>query len=262
MSWNIRRRIRHIIPKAADRWDRRSPGLRELLRAELPTLLGVQEALPDQARFIGEALGDGYRWIGKGRSAQGIGEGCPIYYDAERLRLVEWEQVALSNEPTRPGSTSWGNFLPRILVSATFEDRATSRRFLALNTHLDHVSARSRLRSAHAILNITSTAALPTVVTGDMNAGAGSAPLRELLGSGLLTETWGAARNRDSTEWGTFSNYRAPRSGGRRLDWILASPDFRIDRAAINEHRHAGVWGSDHLPVQAVMVLPGNSAQQ
>lgn len=257
MSWNIRRRTRHIIPRAVDRWDRRSPGLRELLGSERPTLLGVQEALPDQARFVGEALGDGYRWIGKGRSTKGSGEGCPIYYDAERLQLVDWEQVALSNQPTRPGSTSWGNFLPRILVSATFEDRATSQRFLALNTHLDHLSARSRLRSARAILSVISTAALPTVVTGDMNAGAGSAPLRELLGGGLLTETWGMAQTHDSTEWGTFSNYRAPRSGGRRLDWILTSPAFRIERAAVNEQRHAGVWGSDHLPVQAVMVLHG-----
>ncbi len=258
MSWNIRRRVRHLIPKAVDRWDRRAPALRELLQAERPTLLGVQEALPDQARFVGDSLGDGYRQVGHGRAADGRGEGCPIYYDAERLQLRDWEQLALSNRPTRPGSTSWGNILPRILVSATFEDRATSRRFMVLNTHLDHLSARSRLRSAQAIRDVVSTAVLPAVVMGDMNAGAGSVPLRKLLGSGLLAETWAKAQSHDSEEWGTYSNYQTPRSGIDRLDWILASPAFRVDRAAINQQRNADAWASDHLPVQAVLILSGN----
>lgn len=256
MSWNIRRRVTHVIPRAVDRWDRRASRVQELLTAERPTLLGVQEALPDQAWFVRDSLGEGYRWVGHGRNADGRGEGCPIFYDAERLELLDWEQVALSNTPTSAGSASWGNIIPRILVSATFEDRATSRRFLAVNAHLDQLSAHSRLRSARAIRRIVSTSALPTVLTGDLNAGSTSAPLRELLSDGSLAETWGMAQTHDSEEWATFSNYRAPRSGRSRIDWILASPVFRVVRAAINAQRHAGGWASDHLPVQAVMLLP------
>lgn len=256
MSWNIRRRVRHLVPRSVDRWDRRAPAVEGLLRAEKPTLLGMQEALADQAEFVAQVLGEDYRWVGRGRDAGGGGESCPLFYDAERLELLDWQQVALSNHATRPGSRSWGNVIPRIMVSATFVDRATAREFLAINTHFDHLSVQSRLRSAQAVGHLVSTGNLPAVVTGDLNAGAGSAPLRELLADGTLAESWALARAHDSAQWGTFSNYKEPRRNGKRLDWILASPSFRVDRAAINAQRHAGGWASDHLPVQAVLVLP------
>jgi endonuclease/exonuclease/phosphatase family metal-dependent hydrolase len=227
------------------------------LRAERPTLLGVQEALPDQARFVHESLGPAYQSVGHGRDKNGRGEACPIYYNAERLELLGWEQAALSNQPTCPGSTSWGNVIPRIMVCATFLDRATSRRFLAVNTHLDHLSWASRLHSARAIRAMAATSTTPSVVTGDLNAGAGSAPLRALLDDGTLADTWNVARHRDSGPWGTFSNYRQPRLDGRRIDWILASQEFGVSRSGINTLRYDGGWASDHLPVQAVLVLPG-----
>lgn len=161
MSWNVRRRLRRPSPRAADRWENRAPRVRQLLRTERPTLLGAQEALTDQAEFLRESLGPEYRMLGRGRGAGGRGEGCPILYDAARLELLDWDQAALSHTSTRPGSASWGNIIPRILVSATFRDRETSARFLALNTHLDHISGRSRLRSAHAVREVISTHGLP-----------------------------------------------------------------------------------------------------
>ncbi|WP_247647064.1 endonuclease/exonuclease/phosphatase family protein [Arthrobacter sp. E3] len=254
MSWNIRRRVRHLIPRPVDRWDQRAPAVEALLRAEKPTLLGVQEALADQAEFVARALGGDYRWVGRGRGPGG-GESCPLFYDAERLEMLDWQQAALSDHPTSPGSTSWGNVIPRIMVSATFVDRATARHFMAVNTHFDHLSARSRLRSAQAVGRLVSTGNLPAVVTGDLNAGVKSAPLRVLLEDGRLAETWDVSRAHESEEWGTFPNYKRPLRNGKRLDWILASPAFRVDRAAINAQLHAGRWASDHLPVQAVMVL-------
>lgn len=255
MSWNVRRRLRLLSPRAADRWENRAPRVRELLRTERPTLLGTQEALADQAEFLQESLGPGYRALGRGRGAGGRGEGCPVLYDAARLELLDWDQAALSHTPTRPGSASWGNVIPRILVSATFRDRETSTRFLALNTHLDHLSGRSRLRSAQAVREVIATHGLPAVVTGDLNAGASSAPLRELLADGMLADSWAAAQNHDSLQWDTFSNYRAPRQRRGRIDWILTTPAIRVHRAAINPRQYHGGWASDHLPVQTVLTI-------
>lgn len=255
MSWNIRRRMSLPALRAADRWSTRAPRAQELLSTERPTLLGVQEALTDQAELVRAALGADYRLIGQGRSAEGRGEGCPIVYDAARLELLDWEQAALSDSPTRPGSTSWGNIIPRILVSAIFEDLATSRRFHAINTHLDHLSPRSRLRSAQALGEAAAASGLPAVITGDFNAPAGSAPLRALLAEGEYRDAWSAAQERRSQEWDTYANYRAPRQRRGRIDWILTGPAFRVDRAAINARQHQGGWASDHLPVQAEMTL-------
>ncbi|PRZ13185.1 endonuclease/exonuclease/phosphatase family protein [Nesterenkonia sandarakina] len=262
MSWNIRRRTFALHPRRADRWKRRAPGLRTLLQTERPTLLGVQEALPDQARFVAEALGGAHDSVGHGRGPHGGGEASPIYYDAERLELLDWEQRALSDTPHHPGSRTWGNLIPRSLVTARFRDRATATDFLALNTHLDHLSHRSRLRSVQNIKELVTTSALPVVLMGDMNADLESAPVQELLRGQALADTWAVAAQRESQQWGTFPNYRAPRLDRGRIDWVMVSPTVEVLRAAINPTRHAGGWASDHLPVQAVLHLPprGGSA--
>lgn len=256
MSWNIRRRTTHPTVRSADRWAVRARRVRALLRAERPTLLGLQEALADQAFFAQQSLGENYRVIGRGRSARGRGEGTPILFDAERLELQCWEQTPLSKTPDRPGSRSWGSVYPRIMVAAVLRDRRTGTDFLAVNTHLDHLSARARLMGVRRISGTLAASSLPAVVTGDFNTGAGTEPISELRSSSVLADTWEAAEQRLSEEWGTFANYRMPRVHRGRIDFIFSSTSFRVHRAAVNAQRYAGGWPSDHLPVHAVVSLP------
>jgi endonuclease/exonuclease/phosphatase family metal-dependent hydrolase len=168
MTFNIRRRIA-VTLRRRDRWNARRPLVGELLRRERPSLLGVQEALPDQAESVLEALGPDFAFVGRGRGSGGRGEGCPLFYDVRRLELLEWEQVALSDSPSAAGSRSWGNPLPRMFVEATFRDRATSADFTAINTHLDPFSGRSRVRAAHALRLRIAAHDRPCVLTGDLN---------------------------------------------------------------------------------------------
>lgn len=256
MSFNVRRRMPPVGPRSADRWEQRAPALAALLTAEHPHLLGTQEVMPDQDRFIRAALGGDFRRIGRGRDANGQGEGCPIYWDNTRLELTGWAQEALSDTPAVAGSRSWGNFTPRILVHAEFRDRVTGLGFLAVNTHFDHISRRSRVTSARAIRMLVARQKLPAVVTGDLNSGEGTAPLAELFSGGTLVDAWGAARTRLSAEWGTFPNYHEPRRDRKRIDWIGVSPSIHVDQVGINTARPGGVWASDHLPVQALVHLP------
>jgi endonuclease/exonuclease/phosphatase family metal-dependent hydrolase len=258
MTFNIRRRFPHISPRNPDLWSLRKPVLRRLLSREQPSLLGLQEVLPDQEEFLQLSLGMRYRSIGYGRAADRRGEACPIFYDTTRLRLVDWTQLALSDTPEVAGSRSFGNLLPRILVSARFEDLVTGHEFLALNMHLDHLSAKSRLRSAEMIRALVDAAGCPVVVTGDANAGVRSAPFRLLTGDGLLRDTWAAARMRLSPPFGTNSRYRAPKVRGRRIDWILVSGGFVVDKVGINPYRHRGHAASDHDPVQSVLRFAGD----
>ena len=69
MSFNIRRRMTRVSSRSPDLWSTRRPAMRRLLSTELPTILGVQEALPDQAQFVSASLGDNYRRLGRGREA-------------------------------------------------------------------------------------------------------------------------------------------------------------------------------------------------
>jgi endonuclease/exonuclease/phosphatase family metal-dependent hydrolase len=253
MTFNVRRRMDGPTWRRADGWRHRAAALRALLRAEQPTILGAQEVMPDQAETMLAALGARYRFVGRGHGPRGAGEGCPLFFDADRLDLVEWEQTALSEHPREPGSRSWGNLIPRIAVTARFRDLTTGLLFTALNTHLDPFSPRSRMRSIDALRAIAGRG--PTILTGDLNAGQGSRTLRAMLDDGELRDAWGAAREHVTAALGTFANYRSPRPGRPRIDWIVVTPDVGVERAGINAFRQDGVWPSDHLPVQAVVTL-------
>ncbi|MCP2636445.1 endonuclease/exonuclease/phosphatase family protein [Microbacterium sp. HD4P20] len=255
MTFNIRRRMDGLAWRRADRWRHRLPAVRALLASEQPTLLGVQEAMPDQADDVLAALGRRYRFVGHGRGARRTGEGCPLYFDSGRLELLEWEQIALSDHPHHAGSRSWGNLIPRVAVTARFRDRSTNSPFLALNTHLDPFSRRSRLRAVDALRALIGDG--PAILTGDLNAREGSRTLRELLSDGSLKDAWATAARRVGASVGTFPNYRPARAGAHRIDWIIVTPDVGVERAGINARRFDGRWPSDHLPVQAVVRLDG-----
>lgn len=264
MTYNIRRRIPHMRTTSPDRWSTRKQLVGRLLHTEQPTLLGVQEALADQAHFVRDALGTHYLRIGRGRNASGEGEGAPIFYDSRRLELTGWRQRALSSTPDKPGSRSWGNMTQRIVVSAEFTDIATGARLIAFNTHFDHLSPRSRHESARFIVNLVRSARVAEpdagiVVTGDFNSDVDSAVYRHLTGEGVLRDAWEAANARLSVQWGTFSNYRRRRPGGKRIDLILVGQGVEVVSTGINVARFDGKAASDHEPVQAVLRLGSRS---
>lgn len=254
MTWNIRRRMGTLTWPRDDRWSIRRPRLQAMLRTERPSVLGAQEVLPDQATAIQAALGPSYRFVGHGRQSGPRGEACPLFYDDERLDLLNWRQSALSDRPQEPGSTSWGNIIPRVSVQATFRDRATSREVMVINTHLDVFSSRARLRAAEELHRLAAAESSHAVVLGDLNSGPMSAPWRALQAEGRLADAWTVAETVLSDEWGTYAHYRAPRPG-RRIDGILVSPGMQVRRVGMNAARFDGGWPSDHLPVQAVVRL-------
>ncbi|MDQ1177597.1 endonuclease/exonuclease/phosphatase family protein [Microbacterium sp. SORGH_AS_0421] len=253
MSFNIRRRFDRITWPPADRWPMRKERLRTFLSANKPHLLGTQEAMPDQARWVQGALGSDYGRIGLGRGPRRDGEGTPLFYDRERIEVEDWQQVALSDTPEVPASTGWGNTIPRIAVIAQLRDRATGSRFTFVNTHFDAFSRRARRRSATWLHELVARRKHPLLFTADVNAHVRSSELADMFADGLLVDTWSYAPARRTAEWGTFNNYAAPRIGARRIDALLATPDVGVRAVGIDPRPTGTQWPSDHLPVQAVV---------
>lgn len=250
MTYNIRRRMAHVARRSPDQWARRRPLLRRILRGEQPTILAVQEGLPEQVEFVAQALGPSYKRIGRGRNADGDGEQCPVFYDTRRVELNGWVQRSLSDNPHIPGSRSWGNMLPRIVVSADFTDLATGIRFAVFNAHFDHLSHTSRTRSAMMLNDLVEELDIPAIVMGDMNAGVRSAAYRTLT-SGPLRDAWMVATRRLTPAWSTYSGYRKPKEGGKRIDWLHVTESISVEEIGINVARFNGAAASDHEPVQA-----------
>ena len=187
------------------------------------------------------------------RNADRRGEIVALFFDTRRLKLLEWEQLALSDTPELPGSRTWGNMVPRVVVSARFIDVTNNAELLVLATHFDHLSRSARLKSARMLRRLALEAACPVVIMGDVNTDVGTKPYLELTADGGLRDTWTVAETRLTAEWGTFPNYRRPRLGTKRIDWILVSAGLDVRSAGVNTSRHQGRAASDHHPVQAVI---------
>lgn len=256
MSFNIRRRFERITWPPEDRWALRKQRLRVFLGANRPHVLGSQEALPDQARWVQDSLGSSYGRVGLGRGRDRGGEGTPIFYDRDRLELMDWTQVALSGTPAVDGSTGWGNTIPRIAVTARLRDLATGAPFVFINSHFDAFSARARRRSARWLAEVVAGESLPVLFTADVNAPVRSGELAAMFTGGRLIDTWSYAPVRRTAEWGTFNNYRRAKLGARRIDAILATPDVGVRAVGIDPRPTGTSWPSDHLPVQAVVRIP------
>ncbi|MFC0673241.1 endonuclease/exonuclease/phosphatase family protein [Brachybacterium hainanense] len=261
MTFNIRlERSADTKPGEPDHWPDRRPILIDLLEREQPTLLGVQEAKYVQLSAIEEAL-PGHRMVGYGRQGGSKDEYSAIFYDADRLEVLAWDQYWLSDTPKVIGSATWGNKVTRIVVWARLRDLRTGQEFAYINTHFDHQSEPARIKSAQAMIDLFEGGELdqlPTIVTGDFNSAAhDSGGYTTLVTDGPTVDTWDTAATQLTPAWGTFPAYKDPVEGGNRIDWVLVTEDITVHQAAINVSRSkAGAYPSDHVPVQALVQLP------
>ena len=197
----------------------------------------------------------GYAATGAGRTdGRGRGERCAVLYSGARLDLASSTTRWFSDTPDLPGSTGWGNRLPRIVTLARFTDLATDRAFGFADCHLEGAPAAARHRSAAALLTWLDPG-LPWIVAGDLNAEPDDEALRTLLAAGLR-DVFALGQGGDSTPPPTTR----PRGGqrARRIDYLLVTREWRVGAAAVaaaGRHRRRA---SDHLPVMATLRLfPG-----
>jgi endonuclease/exonuclease/phosphatase family metal-dependent hydrolase len=251
MSFNLRRGS--ATPNS---WALRRPLVAELLRRERPTLLGTQEGLYDQLKDIQRDLPE-HDWIGVGRGGGSHDEFTAVHYDTRRLEPLEFDHFWLSDTPDVIGSRSWGNRTIRMVTWVRFADLRTGGQFVAVNTHFDHESENSRLRSAVLLRDRIGGFApdLPIVVTGDFNTPADRSAAYETLVTGAgLTDTWTAAAERTGPLYATFHGYGPLVPDGARIDWILTR-GVTVHTAGINTFTQDGRYPSDHLPVQALVTV-------
>ncbi len=250
MSFNVR------VDRGAgpDGWEARRDDVAETVRRYRPDLLGVQEPLRHQLDDLEERL-PGYGWIGEGRRGEGDGEFAPVFYREDRLRVLDAGTFWLSPRPDRPGSRFWDAAYPRVATWGRLEDRQRGGTLVLLNTHLDHLGAFARRRSARLLLDRLEALADDgaVVLTGDLNATPGSAPVAILTGNTRLplrdpfaddvVDRYGPA--------GTFTGFGDAPDHAPRIDYVLLGPGLRAVRAATVADRPGGPARapSDHRPV-------------
>ncbi len=253
-------------------WPRRCQTICGMVNFESPDVFGTQEVLCGQLHDLLDGL-DNYGYVGVGRDdGKEAGEYSAIFYKKDRLRLLHDGHFWLSETPEKPG-LGWDAVCTRICTWAEFEQTATKTRFFFFTLHTDHVGVVARRESMNLVLSRIKTIAkgAPVVVTGDFNVDQRDESYTILARSGLLKDSYEAARLRHA-ENGTWNDFHADAFTDSRIDHIFVSPSIAVDRYAILTESYwtplttaqpdpngmpRGVRRnpSDHYPVFAHLVL-------
>jgi len=247
MTFNIR------LGSAADgenAWPKRRALLFDSIKQADPDVLGLQEALRMQLREFNDRLPHLVS-VGAGCAADGGGEYSSILFRRDRFDLWESGTFWLSDTPNQPGSTSWGNTLPRICVWARLFDRQTKQRFYVFNTHWDHQSQPAREGAGALIAQRVEQRACtdePVIVMGDFNVGSDNPARAPLVAAGLRDSFVEVHPN--ATDIGTFNAFQG-RKTGAKIDAVLVSKQWKVLDAEIDHTEQAGRTPSDHYAVWA-----------
>jgi len=252
MSYNIRL---DLESDGINRWANRRDQFIGQIRLMQPAILGLQEVVPGQKAHLEKAL-PGYEFLGVARDdGRSKGEFSNLAIRRDIFRVRSSGTFWLSPTPGVP-SKGWDAAYPRIATWAKLVRRSDGKRFLALNTHFDHVGQVARLQAARQIagwLSAQRTAGESVIMTGDLNTEPGTPPIRELTQSALgLRDAHEASRTPRIGPDGTFNAFKLVPAESRRIDYVLASRPLRVENYAVLAwHGEGGRPASDHFPVVA-----------
>ena len=212
-------------------WSKRCQVMCDQLNFMSPDIFGAQEVLHVQLIDLLKGL-DGYDYIGVGRDDGGqAGEYAAIFYKKDRLRLLDHGDFWISETPDRPG-LGWDAACVRICSWGRFSRQTSTddEAFYFFNLHMDHVGVVARREGARLVIRKIREIAqgAPVIVTGDFNVDQTDEIYSIFTHSGLLVDSYEAARLRFA-ENGTFNSFDSSIYTQSRIDHVFVSPGARVD---------------------------------
>jgi len=241
MSWNIL--YRGWEKKGHALWEKRIPGVVQVLQKHRPDVVGLQEDSRQQVDYLTRALPD-YSYL---QPYKNKGGGLLIRTDA-------WDVIDSGKIPI-PGKrhASW----------ALLESTRNGERWLFYNAHFVHRSADNsavvRMEAAKQVAEHMvryAPAGVPVVMTGDFNALHDMPSMRYLAGDEgspvKFSNAFNLIHGCDDPR-GTFRGL-SKKHHCERIDHILINQHVTVNNAEIIYYDYfSDVYPSDHYPVQAIL---------
>jgi len=244
MTYNIR------LDHASDginQWPNRKTKVFDLIRKYDPDIFGVQEALPNQMEDLAQNL-PAYNYIGVGRDdGKNKGEFSALFFKKEKYKLIDQNTFWLSETPEIPGSKSWDAAITRVATWGKFTDLKTSKEFVVMNTHFDHIGKEARKKSAELLISKAAQLArtLPLIITGDFNCTREEPPYSVMLASSVPKLSDPAP----TPSPGTFCGFEVGAIECRPIDYIFHSQHWTSKNYIVISEHNDKFYPSDHLPV-------------
>ena len=237
--------------------NRRDFLIRTILRYR-PHLVGTQEGKPSQLSFLEENL-DGYCISAASRHWDDHCQYPTLYYLKEHFSLLESNEFWLSETPEVHLSKSWDSAFPRMISCAYLKTRQPDKQLWIAVTHLDHISEWARIQGARMIRDWTLELRAPTLVLGDFNDYPGSEVHRTLNRPfAPFEDCWQALGKPEDQQSYTYHGFTGIPAKGR-IDWVLATQEFRVLNVAVVRDHEAGFYPSDHFPFWVDLQLEENT---
>lgn len=251
MSYNVRL---DVASDGVNAWPERREFLVTQVRFHAPDILGTQEVLPSQLKYLDRHLTD-HAYIGVGREGGSKGEYSALFYNRHKFTVADSGTYWLSPTPDSVGSVGWDAALPRIVTYGRFRSRTGGEKFMVFNTHFDHRGERARVESVRLITRMIDSlnrGDLPVILTGDLNLTPETEAIRTLTDS--LVDAYTAAPIRLGPA-ATFTGFDYSTPATRRIDYVMVSPGVEVTSFATLTDAVDGRYASDHFAVLATLHL-------
>ena len=255
MSYNIRS-DNGLRKDGTNSWEFRWKAAIDVINDIKPDVIGLQELTPLQIPALKEFCRN-YKMKGVGRDdGKKKGEFASLMYNTATISLLKWGTFWLSETPDKP-TVGWDAKYPRTATWAIFKCRKSGRKFLMLNTHLDHKGVKAReegLRLVCQKAEELNKDGLPVVVTGDFNIKPGDPAFVGMEGSGL-EDVRVKADIKDQK--GSFHGWGKE---SKIIDYIFvkgfsAFPMFRTVTQKYPDEAGEPHFVSDHFPIISCLIF-------
>mgnify|MGYP001038728653 FL=1 len=219
--------------EAGNGWKQRYPHATDQLHFIRPDVFGTQELKSGQINDILQSMPQ-YSYIGVAREdGKEDGEYAAIFYNRDKIKLVDSGNFWISETPERP-SKGWDGQCTRICTWGHFET-PDGKPFYYFNMHMDHVGIVARREGGKLIVDKIKEIAgdnATVLLSGDFNVDQSSEVYDVFATSGILADTYENAKYRFAPN-GTFNSFNPANTTSSRIDHIFTSPNVTVDRYGI-----------------------------
>jgi len=246
MSYNIR----YNNPNDNENWwEYRKQEVIEMIKYYQPEILGIQEGLSSQVKYIDSTLTH-YSFVGLGRDdGKEKGEFAAIFFDTTKYKLIETKTFWLSQTPNEV-SIGWDASMERICTYGAFLNKKTKDSIFIFNCHFDHIGKKSRNESSYLILEEIKNKGIEherIAVIGDLNCLPDENPIKIL--NMELKDSYHVSQSQPYGPIGTFNSFNTVNEVTKRIDYIMVKNLSVKQYTAIDDRRKNNLWLSDHLPI-------------